>query len=756
MPETLTSPVAAPTRRPRVVLVGNPNTGKSALFNRLTGSRQRVGNFPGLTIERKSGRMLIGELEVDVIDLPGLYSLAALSPDEQIVLDVLEGHATAEPRPDLVVCVVDASNLTRNMFLASQVAEVDLPVVIALNMWDEAEALKRTVEIEKLSARLGVPVVPTVASKGRGVEALKAAIDDALESRPRMTQVDWPRPVQDAVSCLRRGLAEDGDPVQTDVDLRRLLFDVDGSIAADSLLSRPDARKRVVQARKHIEDGGWNPSHVESLVRYGWLETLLGDIRPDIELGDKPDSSETVAPPPVEVRRTFGESVDDLLTHRVFGLLVFIAIMYVVFQSIYTFATPFMDFIDGAFSWLGGVAGGWLAGAPMLESLVVNGVIAGVGGVLVFLPQIVILFLFITLLEDAGYMPRAAFMMDRLLGWCGLSGKSFVPMLSSYACAIPGVMATRSIQDPKARLTTILVCPLMSCSARLPVYVLLIGAFIEPVTGPATAGLVLFAMHFVGLAVAVPVAFVFNRLVLKGRRTPFVLEMPPYRVPQIRDMAYRVWTRAREFVIRAGTIIFAMSILIWALSYFPRGEDVAADVRDAHVTQISAERGVTSAEARQLLEADAELGSDLETATEGAYLEDSYLGRAGHAIQPVFAPAGFDWRITVGIIASFPAREVIISTMGILYNLGADVTEEDSNLVAEMQQATLSDGSPVFTPLVAIALMVFFALCSQCMATLAAIERESNWRWAAFTFVYMTALAWLGAVAVYQVGSLVG
>lgn len=755
MPETLTSPVAAPTRRPRVVLVGNPNTGKSALFNRLTGSRQRVGNFPGLTIERKSGRMLIGDLEVDVIDLPGLYSLAALSPDEQIVLDVLEGHATAEPRPDLVVCVVDASNLTRNMFLASQVAEVDLPVVIALNMWDEAEALKRTVEIEKLSARLGVPVVPTVASKGRGVEALKAAIDDALETRPRMIQVDWPRPVQDAVSCLRRGLAEDGDPVETDVDLRRLLFDVDGSIAADSLLSRPDARKRVAQARKHIEDGGWNPSHVESLVRYGWLETLLGDIRSDIELRDKPDSRETAAPPPVEVRRTFAESVDDLLTHRVFGLLVFVAIMYVVFQSIYTFATPFMDYIDGAFSWLGGVAGGWLAGTPMLESLVVNGVIAGVGGVLVFLPQIVILFLFITLMEDAGYMPRAAFMMDRLLGWCGLSGKSFVPMLSSYACAIPGVMATRSIQDPKARLTTILVCPLMSCSARLPVYVLLIGAFIEPVTGPATAGLVLFAMHFVGLAVAVPVAFVFNRLVLKGRRTPFVLEMPPYRVPQIRDMAYRMWSRAREFVIRAGTIIFAMSILIWALSYFPRSTDVAERVREAHVTQISSERGVAPAEAAQMLDANEELAGSLETATEGAYLEDSYLGRAGHAIQPVFAPAGFDWRITVGIIASFPAREVIISTMGILYNLGADVTEEDSNLVAEMQQATLSDGSPVFTPLVAIALMVFFALCSQCMATLAAIERESNWRWAAFTFIYMTALAWLGAVAVYQVGSLV-
>ena len=441
--DLLSSRTSTHTRSARIALVGNPNTGKSALFNRLTGSRQRVGNYPGLTIERKSGRMRLRGRDIDVLDLPGLYSLAALSPDEQIVLDVLSGDAKGEPRPDLIVCVVDASNLTRNLFLVSQVAEVGVPMVIVLNMWDAAEATHTTVDYKTLSARLGVPVIPTVASKGRGLDELKRAIAKALDDAPRMESVNWPQPVEDAVACLRRSLDDIDDRTFSDVALRRMLFDVEGSVIRDSVSHDERSEERIQKARGHIQDGGWDPTQVESLVRYGWLETLLRDIQ---ETPSKP-------------RRSFGESVDDLLTHRVAGVIIFAAIMYVVFQSIYTFAAPFMDYIDAGFSWLGGFVGSALAGTPMLQSLVVNGVIAGVGGVLVFLPQIIILFLFITLLEDAGYMPRAAFLMDRLLGWCGLSGKSFVPMLSSYACAVPGVMAARTIQDPKARLTTILVCP---------------------------------------------------------------------------------------------------------------------------------------------------------------------------------------------------------------------------------------------------------------------------------------------------------
>ncbi|MBI1373186.1 MAG: ferrous iron transport protein B [Phycisphaera sp.] len=734
---------SAAQRRPQVALVGNPNTGKSALFNRLTGARQRVGNFPGLTIEKRLGTMRLereGErVDVDVIDLPGLYSLAAVSPDERVVLDALTGHVEGTARPDLIVCVVDVCNLRRNLFLATQIAEVGLPMVLVLNMWDAAEAAHLTVDVEALSARLGIPVIRTVASKGRGVDELKAAIDAALSGAtdPRMRQIDWPIPVRDASAALGEPLKQLANRSVMDVERRRLLFDVESSLADELAIDTDQWTEPIEAARQIIRHGGYDPAHVETTVRYQWIDGVLANLI------ETPETSQ----------RPFSESIDDLLTHRVFGVLIFGAIMYVVFQSIYTLAGPFMDAIDAGFGWLGDTVGAWLAGTPMLQSMVVDGMIAGVGGVLVFLPQIIILFLFISLLEDAGYMPRAAFLMDRLFGWCGLSGKSFVPMLSSFACAVPGIMAARTVQEPKARLTTILVCPLMSCSARLPVYVLLIGAFIEPLYGKAWAGFALFAMHFVGLAIAIPVAFVFNRLVLKGRRTPFVLEMPPYRVPQWRDVVWRVYTRAREFVVRAGTVIFAMSIVIWAMCYFPRPDAVREQVITQHVEQVAAAQSISVDEARAALEADDDAMASVNADIEGAYLEQSVMGRLGRTVQPVFAPAGYDWKITVGVLASFPAREVIISTLGILYHLGEDTNEESTSLVSAMRSAKHDDGRAVFNPIVAVGIMVFFALCSQCAATLVTIAKESNWRWAVFSFVYMTALAWVGAVFVYQVGT---
>lgn len=719
MSESLQSKVTAERpARVQIALVGNPNTGKSALFNRLTGARQRVGNYPGLTIEKKIGAMRLDRQDVEVVDLPGLYSMAALSADEGIVLDVLAGQMPGTRRPDLVVCVVDASNLRRNLFLTTQVADVALPMVLVLNMWDEAESRKLRVDVDALSERLGIPVVATVASRGTGIEELRRTLVRALRDKPIMRRVSWPTPVDEAVRDLQATLSRRGSARLTDVEARRLLIDVDSSIA-DDLAAPPEERERHLRAaRQLIHRAGRDPARIETEVRYGWLDEVLDSL------------SEPAARP----RRRFSESIDDLLTHRVAGPLIFIAIMYVVFQSIYTIATPFMDAIESAFGALGGRIGGGLGATPILQSLVVDGLIVGVGGVLVFLPQIAILFLFIALLEDAGYMPRAAFLMDRLFGWCGLSGKSFVPLLSSYACAVPGIMATRTVEEPKARLTTILICPLMSCSARLPVYVLMIGAFIEPLYGATWAGFTLFAMHFVGLAVAIPAAFVLNRLVLRGRRTPFVLEMPPYRVPQLRDVGWRVFGRAREFVVRAGTVILAMSILIWALCYFPRPDSVRTDlIRSAAATE--------------------EITDALERGVEAAYLEQSYMGRFGQWVQPAFAPAGFDWKITVGVLASFPAREVIISTLGILYNLGADVDQDSARLSTAMQGATDAEGRRVFTPVVSISIMVFFALCSQCMATLVTIAREANWGWAVFSFVYMTVLAWVGAVVVYQVGS---
>jgi ferrous iron transport protein B len=431
----------------------------------------------------------------------------------------------------------------------------------------------------------------------------------------------------------------------------------------------------------------------EAFLRYRHLDGLLGGIA-------------KIEPSPAAARPY---AIDRLFTHRVGGLLVFLAFMFGVFASVYWIAKPLMDGIKWLFDSFGVWAGGALAGHPMLQSLVVDGVIKGAGGVIVFLPQILILFLFVAVLEDSGYMARAAFLMDKVFSWTGLNGKSFVPMLSSFACAVPAIMTTRTIEDPKARLSTILVSPLMSCSARLPVYVLMIGAFIEPKYGPLWAGVALFAMHMLGLVVAIPIAFVINRFLLKLRPLPFILEMPPYRMPRALSVGRRMFLSGREFVVRAGTVIFAISIVIWALSYFPRPASPDID--------------------------------------KSAALEQSILGRFGKAVQPVFAPAGFDWKTTVAVLAAFPAREVVVSTLGILYSV-----EDGGSLNKEMAQAKWPDGRPVFTPAMAAAVMVFFAFCLQCGSTMAVMAREASWKWAGFAFVYMTTLAWIGAVATYQIG----
>ena len=438
-------------------------------------------------------------------------------------------------------------------------------------------------------------------------------------------------------------------------------------------------------------------------------------------------------------KRSTSESIDQLLLHRFWGLGVFIGMMYVVFQSVYSWAGPFMDLIEGLTGKLQDVAGGVLETTPMLQSLVVDGVIGGVGAFVVFLPQILILFLFIALLEESGYMARAAFLMDKLFQWCGLNGKSFVPLLSSYACAIPGIMAARTINDPKARMITILIAPLMSCSARLPVYLLLIGAFVEPRYGPGVAGATLFAMHFVGALFAAPLAWLLNKTLNKGKRPePFLMELPPYRVPRVKSILWRMYESGKDFVIRAGTIIFAMTVIIWALLYFPRPaeveEQVAAQYASASEEVIAQEVGA-------------------------AYLEQSYMGRFGKFMQPIFAPAGYDWKITVGVLASFPAREVIISTLGITYALGGEVDEESGDLREAFQKAQWErgprEGEPVFNLAVALSLMVFFALCMQCGATVAVIAKELNWTWAIASFFGLTAIAWVAAVVTYQIAILV-
>jgi len=705
----------------RVALIGNPNTGKSTLFNRLTGARQKIGNYPGVTVERKSGTWEFRGRRVELVDLPGAYSLAASSPDELVTFDFLTGHLAGEAAPDVVICVVDASNIVRNLFLASQVADLGLPLVIALNMSDAAEKAGIRVDAHLLSRRLGVPVVRTVATKGEGIEVLEKAVDRATEDRACMAQVSWPEAVGRAVGYLRVGLEKEGSRPLSEGELRRVLFDRQSVLLGRAGLPGSfDPSGLVSASRDILTAAGLQPLSAEALLRYENLGHLTAGA---VEF-------------PERRQRTWTERIDAVLTHRVWGLVIFVALMFVVFQSIYTWAGPFMGWIEEAVALVQERVAPFLAQWPALQSLVVDGVIGGVGGVVVFLPQILVLFFFISLLEDTGYMARGAFLMDKMFGWCGLNGKSFVPMLSSYACAIPGILATRTIEDPRARLTTILISPLMSCSARLPVYVLLIGAFIEPSYGAGVAGLALFAMHFVGLAVAIPVAWALNKFVLGTKPHPFLLEMPPYRTPRLRDIIWRMWERAREFLVRAGTVIVAMTIIIWALVYFPRPESVREKIE---------------------LVAAGETAEQIDRLIDAAYIEQSYLARAGRFVQPLFDPAGFDWKITVGVLASFPAREVIIATLGTIYGIGGDVDEASGDLRRTLASDLWSEGpragQHVFNVPVALAVMVFFALCLQCGATVAVMAKESHWGWAAFAFAYMTFLAWAGAVLTYQLGA---
>ncbi|QDT14063.1 ferrous iron transport protein B [Alienimonas californiensis] len=733
----------APVRPLVVALVGNPNTGKSTLFNALCGARARTGNFPGVTVEKKVGRLKLpldgvaADRAAEVIDLPGTYSLSPRSADEMVSVDVLLGDAGGgalrTPRPDAVVCVVDASNLHRNLYLVSQVLELGLPVVIALNMGDVARLRGTTIDVPALSQKLGVPVIPTEAHRRRGLNELRAAIVAAAAGPAPQPVRSLPDAVSEEADVLDGWLAEHGCPDVPAYLRERMLLDVGGQVV-ERYRGRctGDLPAHLGGVRARLAEAGCRVPAVEAAGRYGWAREMLNG------------TVETA----VEPAATASDKIDRFLTHRVWGLLTFAVLMFLVFQAIFSWAGPFMDAIGEGQGWLTGLVQDAMPPGAF-RSLIIDGVIAGVGGVLIFLPQIVILFLAIAVLEDCGYMARAAFLMDRLMSRLGLSGKSFVPLMSSFACAVPGVMATRVIENRRDRMVTILVAPLMSCSARLPVYLLLIGAFV-----PATAylgglvelqGLVLFGITSLGALVAIPVAWLLRKTWFKGETPPFVMELPPYRWPSLRNVALRVYDRGKAFVTRAGTLIFAATVLVWAAGYFP-GDHTELHAVQAQIESESAEAepDETVLEALELRRR--RLSSDL--------IEASVLGRTGHAIEPVVKPLGWDWRIGVGALASFPAREVIIATLGTIYSLGGDVDETDDGLRDALRRSEWPDGDPVYTLPVALSVMVFFALCAQCAATLMVIKRETNsWRWPLFTFVYMTALAYIGALLTYQIGS---
>ncbi len=745
-PETLNA--AAETKPLTIALAGNPNAGKTSLFNALTGMRQKVANYPGVTVERKEG---VWSLAPDLppaqlVDLPGLYSLDANSIDEQIARDVILGQVAGVPLPDCIIAVVDATNLERNLYLATQILETGRPLIIALTMIDLAEKRGLEVNAAHLSLALCVPVVPIVATQRQGFDTLAAAVLQASQSNASAVCWHLSEQAEHELALLaaeeNAHEAQPGDVEKNCATLGR--YHALAALYSEELPPEAERQALIKSARERL--AAVNPRWWQEplLARYEWIE--------EVTSGAVTGADQTRRTSPTE-------RIDRFVTHRFFGPLILLAVMLIVFQTIFSWAQLPMDLIDGGFGRLGALVRHAMP-PGLLTDLLVDGVIAGVGGVLVFLPQILLLFFFVSLLEDSGYMARAAFLMDRLMRGVGLHGKAFMPLLSSFACAIPGIMATRTIENPKDRLATILIAPFMSCSARLPVYTLMIAAFFtgRKLFGVLSVGvLIILAMYLLGIVVAVAVAWVLKHTILKAPPPPLVLELPPYRMPHPLNVLHTIRTRAWMFVYRAGTVILAISILLWALVTFPR-VDVAPTVnaRDAAVVTTTATTTPERAETVQPAAGAANVVESLD-GEEGGQIRQSYAGRLGHFIEPAIAPLGFDWKMGIGLIASFAARETLVSTLSIVYNVGADATEESDSLIEAVRSARRPDGSPAWTPLVAVSMMVFFVLACQCMSTIAIVRRETNsWRWPLFMVSYMLVLAYVASFITYQGGRLLG
>ena len=685
---------------PLFALVGNPNCGKTTIFNALTGLRQKVANYPGVTVEKKIGECISQHgKRLKLIDLPGAYSLNARSPDEAVLRDVLLGRRDDTPRPDRVICIADAANLERNLYLVTQVLELGLPVILVLNMIDVAEANEWSIDVAKLRETLGVPVIPMQATSGKGFIELKIAMSAPSAPLPHWQSPPLAETLKAELATCRDGLCQFG-AVRGGASLLEPLYLISDHDPSHYGIQN-DQLNRLAECRKSLEQKfpGWEDELVQA--RYAAISKLCAEVvrRPD------------------QPRVTLTDKLDAFFLHPLWGGLSMLVVLGLLFYLIFSVAAVPQGWIESAFNALGNAVQDHMADGD-LRDLIVNGVIAGVAGVLVFLPQILMLFFFIGLMEDTGYMSRIAFIVDRLMSTVGLNGKAFLPFLSSYACAVPGIMATRTIDSPKDRLITILIAPLASCSARLPVYGLLIPALLPASVASAwlKAGLML-AMYALGTGGAFFFAWLFNKTVMRGASSPMILEMPAYKCPALKGVLIHVWERAWLFVKRAGTVILGLSILIWAASTYPKTP-----------------------------------GADPST-----QLANSVAGRAGHLIEPLVKPLGYDWKIGIGLISSFAAREVFVNTMSVVYAVESGDDEDVQPLRSRLAEEKWPDGRPVYTPLVCLSLLVFYVFAMQCLSTLAVVRRETNsWKWPLFQLGYLTGTAYVLAMLVYQVGRLMG
>lgn len=710
------------TATPLLAIAGNPNVGKTSIFNRLTGQDLKVSNYPGVTVERQEGRMkLPGAGTVPVLDIPGTYSLSGRSAEEQIAIQAIAGIGE-HPSPDLIVLVVDATQLSRNLYLVLQVLELGVPAVVALTMTDALARRQQRLDVPELQRILGVPVVPVVGHKGTGIDDLRAAIDGVL-ANPDSGRPGWrwhpehPMLLEDidqVAACIPSAWAGELPERRWALGLWALLSLDDD----DELHDVPRALRDVVRARRELADQQGREIEAEVIRgRYEWIDAQA--------------ASAVISTAPRTVSRT--ERLDSVLLHPAFGFVIFLLAMGALFQSLFSWADPAIGAVEWVFGLLAGLIEASMP-ASLLRDFLVNGVIAGVGSVVVFLPQILLLFFLIGLMEDTGYMARVAFLMDRVMRKLGLHGRAFVPMLSGFACAVPAIMATRTMERRRDRMVTMMAIPLMTCSARLPVYTLLIAALFPPtrVLGfLPVQGLLMVAMYVFSTVVALLAAGILGRTLFKGVEVPLLLELPPYRVPHWSSVFRLMWNRGALFLTEAGRVILVCTIALWVLLTFPRNPQPAAD-------------------------AETPIATNVEQVENDAFLQ-SYGARLGHFIEPAIEPLGFDWKIGIGLIGAFAAREVFISTLGVVYGVGEDVDEGSTTLREKIRTETHRDGRLVYTPLVGLSLMVFIALSCQCMSTLAAVYRETKGlRWPAFLFAYMTTLAWLASLIVYQGGRALG
>lgn len=715
-----------------VALVGNPNSGKTSFFNHATGLREKVGNYGGVTVDSKIGKFKYNGYTFRFADLPGTYSLTEYSPEELYVRKYI-----AEEAPDVILNIVDASNLERNLFLTTQLIDMNVPMVMALNMYDELEKNGDSIDLAALSKMFGFPIVPTVSTKGKGLPVVLDKIIDIYENRTGITKhihINYGADIEKGIETVKKELNKDRE-LESSYPVRyvsiKLLENDKACLQAIATLPNAEEIKEIAAKERAIIERNYNEDTETTIAdaKYGFIR---GALRETYAIGKDKD-------------KQLAYSIDNVLTNKWLGFPILIFFMWLMFQMTFTLGAYPEKWLENLFAWLGRSLAEFMPDG-IVKDLLVDGIIAGVGGVFVFLPNILILFFFISILEDTGYMARAAFIMDKLMHKMGLHGKSFIPYIIGFGCGVPAIMATRTFENRKDRILTIITIPFMSCSARLPVYLLLISAFFTQYKG-----LILTGIYLTGIIMAIVTSLLMKKVAFRHESEQFVMELPPYRIPTLRNAIIHMWNKSVQYLKKMGTVILGATIIIWALEYFPR-HSAQADRYAAQIENVRHDKAIPE-NVREAQIAQLELNKSI------AQTENSYIGRLGRTIAPVFKPLGFDWKMGICLLTGVAAKEVVVSSMGVLYHVGQEADEHSSalqqNLKAQKWDSGELRGQPIFTPLVAFNYMIFILLYFPCVAALTAVFREAGLRWAAFSMVFNTLAAWVVCLLIYQIGILI-